>query len=142
MRKVNLILSATLIVASGLIYYMISQLPREAVLYPIFVTTLFLILSMVLLYKSYFDKEKEEESSFKNLEFKQLLFVLISSGLYIVLINIMGYIFATFVYVLITLFGLKIKKINSLIISIGFCLFVYVVFKVFLNVPLPKGIII
>lgn len=142
MRKANLMLSGALIVFSGFVYYMISKLPKEAALYPLFVTSLFFILSIMLLYKSYVDKDNKEESSFKNLEFKQLLFVLISSGLYVALINVLGYILATFAYVLVTLFGLRIKKINSLLISLGFCLFVYVVFKIFLNVPLPKGIII
>lgn len=142
MRRINLILSTTLIVIAGIIYYMISQLPSEATLYPIFVTSLFFILSIMLLIVTYFNKDDKEESSFKDIEVKQLLFILITSGLYVALINILGYIVATFLYILVTLLGLRIKKINSIIISIGFCLFIYVVFKVFLKVPLPKGIII
>ncbi|NMB27477.1 MAG: tripartite tricarboxylate transporter TctB family protein [Tissierellia bacterium] len=142
MRKTNLILSVILIAVCGLFYLMISQLPSEASLYPLFVTTLFLILSLILLFKTYFNKEDGEETTFKGIELKQLLFVIVTCGLYVILINITGYVLATILYVLITLIGLRVDKRNSIFISIGFCLFVYVVFKVLLNVPLPKGIII
>lgn len=142
MRKLNLILSIVLIAISGLVYLMISQLPREASLYPIFVTTLFLLLSIILLFKTYFKKEDEETTVFKSIELKQIVFVLIASGLYIALINIIGYVVSTALYVLSILIGLKLDKKKSIFISFGFCIFVYVLFKVLLKVPLPRGIII
>lgn len=143
MRKLDLILSIVLISISGLVYLMISQLPKEASLYPIFVTTIFLILSIVLLFKTYFTNQEDEESSnFANMEIKQLLFVLVVSGIYIALINIIGYVISTVLYVFTILLGLKTSRKKSAFISLGFCLFVYALFKVLLKVPLPKGIII
>ncbi|MGN9165842.1 tripartite tricarboxylate transporter TctB family protein [Tissierellaceae bacterium HCP3S3_D8] len=143
MRKLNLILSVILISISGLVYLMISQLPSEASLYPIFVNTIFSILSIILLFKTYFNNQtNREESNFINIELKQLLFVLAISGLYVALINIIGYVVSTALYVLIILLGLKVDRIKSSFISFGFCLFVYILFKILLRVPLPKGIII
>ncbi|HEY4543412.1 MAG TPA: tripartite tricarboxylate transporter TctB family protein [Tissierellaceae bacterium] len=143
MRKLDLILSAILIAFSGIVYLMISQLPKEASLYPIFVTTLLLVLSVIQLFKTYRNKEEENEKSpFDGIEKKQMLFVLIASGIYVALINILGYIGSTALYVAAILIGLKTDKKKSVIISIGFCIFIYVLFKILLQVPLPKGLII
>lgn len=143
MRKLDLILSAILIAFSGIVYLMISQLPKEASLYPIFVTTLLLVLSVIQLFKTYRNKEEENEKSpFDGIEKKQMLFVLIASGIYVALINILGYIGSTALYVAAILIGLKTEKKKSVIISIGFCIFIYVLFKILLQVPLPKGLII
>lgn len=142
MRRLNIILSIVLLLISGSFYFMIFQLPNEANLYPIFVVTVLLILSLILFFKTYFNKEDEESSAFKNIELKQIIFVLITSGLYIAFINLIGYVVSTVLYVLVALIGLKVDKKNSIFISLGFCLFVYVLFKVLLKVPLPKGFII
>ncbi len=143
MRKLDLILSAILIAFSGIVYLMISQLPKEASLYPIFVTTLLLVLSVIQLFKTYRNKEEENEKSpFDGIEKKQMLFVLIASGIYVALINVLGYIGSTALYVAAILIGLKTEKKKSVIISIGFCIFIYVLFKILLQVPLPKGLII
>ncbi len=143
MRKLDLILSAILIAFSGIVYLMISQLPKEASLYPIFVTTLLLVLSVIQLFKTYRNKEEENEKSpFDGIEKKQMLFVLIASGIYVALISVLGYIGSTALYVAAILIGLKTEKKKSVIISIGFCIFIYVLFKILLQVPLPKGLII
>lgn len=142
MRKINLILSVIMLIVSGFFYTMITQLPKEASLYPIFVTTILAVLSTILLIKTYFQKEDEESTAFKNIEIKQLLFILTINGVYIFLINIIGYIVSTILYVLAALIGLKVDKKKSVLISFGVCFFVYILFKVLLKVPLPKGIII
>lgn len=142
MKKLDLILGLILIAICGVFYFMISKLPSSATLYPIFVTTLLLVLTLIHIFITSFKKEDEECTAFKDLELKQLLFVLGTSGLYIVLINIAGYITSTFIYVLTVLFGLKVSKKSSILISIGFSAFIYVLFKTLLRVPLPRGFII
>lgn len=142
MRKINLILSIVMLIVSGFFYIMITQLPSEASLYPIFVTTILLVLSLILLIKTYYQKEDEETTTFKNIKVKQLLFILIINGIYIFLINVIGYVISTVLYVLAALIGLKVDRKKSVLISCGVCLFVYVLFKVLLKVPLPEGFII
>ncbi len=142
MRKINLILSIIMLIVSGVFYIMIAQLPKEASLYPILVTTILLVLSLILLIKSYFQKEDEELTAFKNIKIKQLLFVLVVNGVYVFLINLIGYVVSTALYILVALIGLKVDRKKSFLISSGVCLFVYVLFKVLLKVPLPKGFII
>lgn len=142
MRKLNLILSIILLIVCGFFYSMTFKLPAEARIYPIFVNTLFMILSLTFLVKSYLNKDSEEAKNFKNIELKQLIFILVTGGIYIVLINILGYIISTILYVLVALIGLQVSKKNSVLITIGFCLFIYVLFKLLLKVPLPDGFII
>ncbi len=143
MKKLDLVLSGILIMIGGLVYIMISQLPKEASIYPIFVTSIFLILSITLLIKTYFNKEEDSKSTgFKDIQLGQLLFILISSGIYILLMNLIGYVVSTILYVFTILFFLKVGKKRSTLISFGFCIFVYILFKILLKVPLPEGIII
>lgn len=142
MKKVDLILGYLLVAISGFFFFMISKLPEKAILYPIFVTSILLFLSIIHLIITYSKKSDEEATEFKNLEIKQLLFITVLSGLYVALIKVTGYVTSTLLYVLISLLGLKINKKSAIIISIGFVILIYILFKIVLRVPLPKGFII
>lgn len=142
MKKEDLLLGYILLAICGAFYFMISRLPSKATLYPIFVTSVLLFLTLIHLVITYSKKEDEESSAFKGLEIKQLLFVLGTSGLYVVAINLAGYITSTILYILVTLFGLNVNKKSSTLISVGFAACIYVLFKILLKVPLPTGFII
>lgn len=142
MKKVDLSLSAILLVVCGIFYFMISKLPKEASMYPIFVTTILAVLTLIQGVQSYVKKDDEGKNPFNNIEWKQLLFVVVACAIYIALINLIGYFVASAVYVLTVLVGLKVNRKQSVIVSLGFCIFIFVVFKVMLKVPLPKGFII
>ncbi|HLS52821.1 MAG TPA: hypothetical protein VK031_02540, partial [Tissierellaceae bacterium] len=75
MRKNDFILGFILITICGVFYFMISQLPEEGIIYPIFVTTILLGLTILHLLITYFKTEDVESEEFKNIEKKQLLFV-------------------------------------------------------------------
>lgn len=142
MKKQDTILGVILLAICGFFYFMISRLPEKATLYPIFVTTVLLVLTIIHLAITLTKKTDEESKAFKGLEIKQLSFVLATCGLYVVLINVIGYVTSTVLYVLASLIGLKVSKKASALISVGFAICVYVLFKVFLHVPLPKGFLI
>lgn len=142
MKKLDLLLGLILVAIVGVFYFMISKLPAKATLYPIFVTTLLLFLTIIHLIITYNKKDNTESRVFKDIELKQLLFVLGASGLYVAMINIIGYITSTIIYILVVLLGLKVSKKSSILISIIFAGLIYILFKVLLRVPLPKGFII
>lgn len=142
MKKVDLILGYFLLALCGIFYFMISKLPEKAILYPIFVTTLLLFLTIIHLAITYLKKSHDEKSGFENLEIRQLFFILGLSGLYVGLIKVVGYVTSTIFYVLVSLLGLKVNKKVSIAVSIGFSIIIYVLFKKFLRVPLPKGFLI
>lgn len=142
MRRLDLILSLVLLAVVGVFYYLTFQLQHNAMIYPLFVITLLFILTLIQLFTAYFRKTDEESKAFKDIKWKQLGFVLITSGIYVVLINILGYISSTFIYVLVVLIGLKTSRKLSVLVSIGFVVVMYFLFKEALNVPLPKGFLI
>lgn len=142
MKKMDLILGYILVAVSILFFYMTSQLPSDARIYPMFVIGLLLLLSIIHLIITYRKKDDEKSTMFDGLVLNQLLFVVGVSGLYVAAISIVGYITSTIAYVTSILFGLKVNKKTSLLISFGTALFIYITFKVLLRVPLPKGFII
>lgn len=144
MKKKNLILSLALIGVCLIFYLMIFQLPSDARVYPLFTTTLLLFFTLSMLIINYVKKGNDDGKSIdiQSLDIKQLLFVLVSSGAYVVLINIIGYMTSTLIYMLVVLFGFKIDKKKGTMIGVGFTACVYFLFKVILKVPLPTGLII
>jgi len=142
MRRLDLILSLVLLGVVGVFYFLTFQLPENAMIYPLFVISLLLILTLIQLFGAYFRKTDEEANMFKNIKWKQFFFVLVTCGIYVVLINILGYITSTFIYVLATLYGLKTGKKLSILVSVGFVIIMYFLFNEALNVPLPKGFLI
>ena len=142
-KKKNLVLGLLLILICLIFYLMIFQLRSDVRLYPLFTTTIVLVFSIILLIQNHFTQlEEEEEEEIEEIDIKQLLFVIVTSGVYVGLMNIVGYVVSTLVYLLVMLFGLKLEKKKAILIGVGFTIFIYVLFKVALKVPLPKGFII
>lgn len=142
-KKKNLVLGLLLILICLIFYLMIFQLRSDVRLYPLFTTTILLAFSIGLLVQNHFSKvEEEEEEDKEEVDIKQLLFVIVTSGVYVALMNIVGYVVSTLVYLLVMLFGLKLEKKKAILIGVGFTIFIYLLFKVALKVPLPKGFII
>lgn len=142
MKKLDYILGGSFLGFVAIVYYMTSQLPEAARIYPNFVNTILLLLTFVHIAQTYKKKTDKESTAFKNIRWKQFFFVLISSGAYIFLIDIVGYLTSTILYILTVLFGLKVSKKVSIGISVIFSIAVYLLFSQALNVPLAKGLLI
>lgn len=142
MKKKNTILSLILILVCFIFYLMIFQLSAKSRLYPLFTTTTLLIFSVALLIQTHFSKVEEEVEDSEEVDVKQLIFVILSSGIYVALITVIGYVVSTLLYLLVVLFGLGLEKKRASIVGVGFTIAIYVLFKVALKVPLPTGLII
>ena len=60
----------------------------------------------------------------------------------IALMSLIGYLPAFFLFLIVTLWGLGIRSSKTVFaVSIGFFLFIYGVFDVYLQLDLPKGLI-
>ncbi|MDN5347626.1 MAG: putative tricarboxylic transport rane protein [Clostridia bacterium] len=71
-----------------------------------------------------------------------LLIFLALIFLYFYGIKILGYLIGTFSYLLISMFLLKVQnKLYALLLSAGVTLVIYLIFRGFLKVPLPAGIL-
>ncbi len=141
MQKNNeYILSGVFVVISAIYGLSILKLPTEDTLYPKFVLFLLIVLTIVSFFQTYFSDDNEKaEGLFKDFNVKQFGTVLTVGIIYIALINIIGYFVSTSIFMLSLLILLKNSKKTSIIVTIVFAVFLYLVFKMFLGVPLPSG---
>jgi hypothetical protein len=143
MKKNNVLLGLVMCGVSIAYYMTVSKLSEKAAMYPKFIAMVLFLLSFVFTIKTIFIDKNEEDSSamFEGFLPKQFAFVLAMAFVYVFLIKILGYFFSTALFLLVTLGGLRAKRVAIILTSIGVCAFIFVVFKVLLNVPLPKGFI-
>ena len=87
-------------------------------------------------------KNVEEEDKFKGNLFKQFFFVIAISVVYVILIDIIGFFVSTAIYLFVTMVALKSNVKWSIVVSILFPIFLYLVFVSFLKVPVPRGFLI
>ena len=130
MRKYDRFLTIGLFVLEAFYFFLIKQLPPKAARYPEFVLSLMLFLTILLAINTFIIKPKnvEEEDKFKGNLFKQFFFVIAISVVYVILI--------------VTMVALKSNVKWSIVVSILFPIFLYLVFVSFLKVPVPRGFLI
>ena len=117
-------------------------------IWPLTTLIIMLVLSILLVVKTYFqanandtsssNDEKEEVKLLKN----PIIFIIASIvGIYILLLNIVGFIIATiiFVYPASILLGMK-RKIYAIFLTIISTIIFVSVFGLLLNIPLPRGL--
>ncbi len=138
--KKNEIKFGLFIMAASVFYYAVSSsLPKEAGYYPKFIGVVALVLSAIYLIQTA-KTENNQASPFSGVNWNQLFLILGLSLVYIILLKPVGYFMSTFLYLVIALIGLKTTVRNSLLVAVGTGLFMFIVFKTFLSVPLPMGI--
>ena len=98
-------------------------------------------LSSYLTVQAFLDKGDAQNVKF-NISWKRFFVLVAVCVLYAVLLNTLGYLIATFLFLLAVfkiakLEGMKLPLILSLVFSVAF----YVVFKIMLGVMLPSGLI-
>lgn len=142
MGKYDKILTVGLLVLDAIYFALIRELPPKAAKYPMFVCILLAVLTIILGIQTFLSKESYNDKLFKGFKPKQFFFIVIISAIYILLIDLVGFFTTTFVYLILTMVGLKAKLLYSILTSIGFCILMYLVFVTFLKVPVPTGFLI
>ena len=144
MRKYDRFLTIGLFVLEAFYFFLIKQLPPKAARYPEFVLSLMLFLTILLAINTFIIKPKnvEEEDKFKGNLFKQFFFVIAISVVYVILTDIIGFFVSTAIYLFVTMVALKSNVKWSIVVSILFPIFLYLVFVSFLKVPVPRGFLI
>ncbi|MDC7955551.1 tripartite tricarboxylate transporter TctB family protein [Fusobacterium simiae] len=147
MKKYDKFLIIGLFILEAFYFVLIKQLPPKAARYPYFVLSLMLFLTIILAINTFIIKPKntedeKDEETFKGILYKQFFFVIIISAIYIILIDIIGFFVTTAIYLFVTMVTLKSSIKWSIVVSIIFPIFLYLIFVSFLKVPVPKGILI
>ncbi|WP_338951606.1 tripartite tricarboxylate transporter TctB family protein [Fusobacterium nucleatum] len=147
MRKYDKFLTIGLFILEAFYFLLIKQLPPKAARYPYFVLGLMVFLTLLLAIHTFLIKpknteENKEEDQFKGNLYGQFFLVIALSAVYVILIDIIGFFVTTAVYLFVTMLALKSNIKWSIIVSILFPIFLYLIFVSFLKVPVPRGFLL
>lgn len=141
-KKSNLSLCLGFFIFLGIYGFFLRGLSESDSLYPRFVLILLTLLTVAMTLQIVMSKTDEYKASlFVKFQKAQFFSVMISGVVYLALINLLGYFTSTLLFVGSLLLTLGTTKKVSAIVALSFCIFIYIVFKVFLGVPVPRGII-
>lgn len=137
----------TVIYATCLFFYvMLLGLPSAAQTYPLaligalfFLNTLYLLLQLVRLKKK--GIVNDLPAIFKGFLPGQFFMVCATGAAYMILMYIIGFYPATVAYLVVTMWLLKVPKIQLFVTLAALLILIYAVFSLFLAVPLPQGIL-
>ena len=87
-------------------------------------------------------EEDKEEDQFKGNLYGQFFLIMALSAVYIILIDIIGFFVTTTIYLFVTMVALKSSVKWSIVVSILFPIFLYLIFVSFLKVPVPRGFLL
>ncbi len=137
----NLVAATVAILFAWIFYYESLDLPRVAYLFPRRLTYLITILAVALVIEAYYKYRKGvQEDQEEGIKVLRASLFTGSIVLYILAIDLVGYFITTPLFIFGTMYFLKSTKTrNILFITVGFTLFVYLLFVRFLNLPIPLG---
>ena len=147
MRKYDKFLTIGLFILEAFYFLLIKQLPPKAARYPYFVLGLMVFLTLLLAINTFLIKPKnseedKEEDQFKGNLYGQFFLIMALSAIYVILIDIIGFFITTAIYLFVTMVTLKSSIKWSIVVSILFPVFLYLIFVSFLKVPVPKGFLL
>jgi len=145
MRKKNIVTSLVLLAFCVYAWLEVKDLPLISNFFPKVCIGFLALLAILLLFQALMMKEVQEEKEKKNLKFVKILVANIA--LYIAAIITLGFNIGSVLFLGFSGYIFNpVKNNKSILYSFGLGIFVtvifYIVFGVFFNVPLPKGIII
>jgi len=145
MRKYDKFLIIGLFILEAFYFLLIKQLPPKAARYP-YVLGLMVFLTLLLAINTFLIKPKntedKEEDQFKGNLYGQFFLIMALSAVYVILIDIIGFFVTTAIYLFVTMVALKSSVKWSIVVSILFPIFLYLIFVSFLKVPVPRGFLL
>ena len=126
------------VLASVILFLNVKDTDFQTKAFPIGLIVIFLGLSLALVFR----KGKNEGYDFP--QFKRVLIAFVLIALYIVGMNVIGFLVSTIVFVaaFLLIYQCKMNKIVLAAFTIGYPVFIYVLFNNVLSVRLPAGLLI
>lgn len=161
MWKRDRIVSIFMLVISAAAYFWSRSFSEMARIFPTYIIYVLLALSFMLLIKTFnkdnykhIEKKKDEETGevkeiIEKKEVvtldkegkKRVLITIIATAVYIYLMNFLGFFVTTYLFLVILFSFLKVENLKVKIFVPLFTLsFIYLIFRVFLVVPTPRGL--
>lgn len=148
MRKY--IIAAILSIGFGIFFYVNTfDLPKAGYQLPRILVGVIILLAILMVGESYLQKKKAnttekeatESEATMPIDYKRVVIFGVMIAAYIMTIQKLGYFIVTPLFVILTFLYLKSTNIrNMLLISMGFTVFVYLLFVKFLHLPVPMGL--
>lgn len=150
MKKFNLIFSAAMVVLCVLVILESRTFPEHSLaegfgagFYPIIVAIVIIGLCLVLVIQTLVGKSGAAEA-IKGLDWKSLwrpLFYVVCMALFAVLLQYLGLLIDSFLFVTATMLSMKVKVWQALLLAAATAVVMYVGFDILLNVPFPAGVL-
>ncbi|HLO12920.1 MAG TPA: tripartite tricarboxylate transporter TctB family protein [Pseudoneobacillus sp.] len=148
-RTANLCISIMLIVVAVLTINVAATFPSlegtdvGAAYFPKMLSFILIGLSILLFIQSLREpKSEQSDSSSQTNNWKKTFLGIVGTIVYTFIFHYIGFYIATILFLFAMMWMLGFKKIVvSIILSIGITLFIYVVFEMLLQVPIPKGVL-
>ena len=146
-------LSSIITIAVGIAYTIMTfQLPDASIgraaepkIFPAILGIAFIILGVLLLIDDTIKNSKKEKKETVQFSIgnngKKIVVTVVNAILYVYLFNIIGYVFATIIFLEIELLifgGLKAWKVST-IVAVLFSVIAFLIFNVFLGIYLPRS---
>lgn len=126
------------VLASVVLFLSIKDTDFKTKAFPVGLIFIFLGLSLALIFR----KGKNEGYEFR--QFKRIIIAFALIALYIVGINVIGFLVSTIVFVaaFLLMYQCKMNRLVLAVFTIGYPVFIYVLFNNVLSVRLPTGLLI
>lgn len=147
MKKSDFGVIAFLYLFCAFFRYQIYLLPQEAQTYPnvlllaIFVLTTLYAIKAIITWKREGHIQDDMAHLFDGFLPKQFWCVVAGCFFYVVLLYTVGYYVASILYMVVALALLKVKAKYIAIVIVALLIVIYLVFSLFLKVPLPVGLL-
>ncbi|MGM0602506.1 MAG: tripartite tricarboxylate transporter TctB family protein [Bacillota bacterium] len=148
--------AAMVLTMAGVFYSQSGKLPSMAKRFPvilIYIIVFFTILMLIEQILKFVNKDKPKKKKNKKsdsgftdavgeIDYLKAFIFAVMIGIYVFTLKTLGYFIVTPVFIIASFMYLKSTSLrNAILITVGFNLFVYLVFVKFLNLPIPMGIL-
>ncbi|MBQ3111467.1 MAG: tripartite tricarboxylate transporter TctB family protein [Firmicutes bacterium] len=144
MKKSDICVVAFMYGVCALFFSMTLKLKPAAQIYPKFVISLLAVLTTLYVIKMVMDAKKYGvqngfDEVFAGFQAQQFFKVVVMILAFVVMLKVFGFYIAAAVFMLVTLYLLKVPKLHNVIATVVIIAIVYFAFTEFLGVRLPKG---
>jgi uncharacterized membrane protein len=124
-------------------YTNLTKLPEVAKRLPLILCVVIVLLSLMVMAQALYGKKKgNSKVENKNIDVKTVVLFTVVIALYVFTIKPIGYFIVTPIFLIFMLRYLKTGSwLKTMLIAGGFTLFVYLLFVLFLKLPVPLGIL-
>lgn len=148
LKKIDLIIPLLIFLYSLSYFWEVNLLPNKIdllLIRPIFfILVLAIIIHVILQFRTYKTKTNVKQTEEKEqINWKKTIYFCLSTVLYVFLLESIGFIILTLVYMVVLMWGLGVRSKKALILTPLISVFsIYISLELLLSIKLPKGVLV